>query len=692
MTQIIYAGEEWKVSLPGASPYQPQIEVLANGYKVIAYHQNPAGHYVIVDTDGVEVFRGTVSATNGSTVTGVQLLALSDGGFVMSWQQGTTHGVQSFSSDGAAIGSPAIVDRLNGEDSLVDFGGGAWGFVDDGAPPGYVRTLYRYDEDGDPVSSFVISRGYPEGGPYNGGITALEQIEMLDNGDYLLVERRMVGIGEFVREVIVSDDEGNRSAPVALQGQVLALEALSDGRFAALSRDDAGIVHMQFINSDGAPDGQAVQIDPAPFFSGSVNIVAMDDGAYAIVFDGPGSGFGSDVTDVWVQMFESDGSALTEAVKVNRVGAGAQQWSDAVWNNGELTLAWYDSRSFVSGIYTQSIKLVGDDHDTAPTGIGVSQFTVAENTAAGTVVANLTAMDPSLGDSFTFTLPEGSAWFEISGGNLVVKAGVTLDYETAAELTQSVLIRVEDSDGNSYSQSFEFTLTDVAEPIYGNNKKNRLEGTDGNDIIYGLGGNDTLIGKDGTDYLYGGKGNDTYIVKSGVNYAYEAAGEGKDTVKSSIHFTLGANVEVLLLTGKGDINGVGNAEANTIKGNAGDNRITGGLGKDSLTGGGGADTFAFVTVADSTVKAKGRDTIQDFSRKQGDRIDLAAIDADTLLADDQAFSFIGKGKFSKDAGELRYEASGKNTLLMGDIDGNGKADFAILFDGKINFKEADFML
>ena len=131
--------------------------------------------------------------------------------------------------------------------------------------------------------------------------------------------------------------------------------------------------------------------------------------------------------------------------------------------------------------------------------------------------------------------------------------------------------------------------------------------------------------------------------------------------------------------------------ANAIIGNAGANRLTGGLGKDSLEGRGGADIFVFLSAADSTVKAKGRDTVADFSRKEGDRIDLSAIDADSTLAEDQAFDFIGKARFSKEAGELRFEKSGKTTLLSGDIDGDGKADFAILFDGKINIKEADFI-
>ena len=56
-----------------------------------------------------------------------------------------------------------------------------------------------------------------------------------------------------------------------------------------------------------------------------------------------------------------------------------------------------------------------------------------------------------------------------------------------------------------------------------------------------------------------------------------------------------------------------------------------------------------------------------------DRIDLRQIDADSSLAGDQAFSFIGANSLSGHAGELSF-ASG---LLSGDINGDGSADLRI---------------
>ena len=130
----------------------------------------------------------------------------------------------------------------------------------------------------------------------------------------------------------------------------------------------------------------------------------------------------------------------------------------------------------------------------------------------------------------------------------------------------------------------------------------------------------------------------------------------------------------------------------TLYGYAGNDRLEGGAGADKLYGGAGADTFVFRSVKETTVAAGGRDTIFDFSQIEKDRIDLRSIDADATIARDQAFSFIGNTAFSKDAGELRYEKKGGDTLIHGDVDGDGKADFSILVDASIDFTKADFIL
>ncbi|MBX9459328.1 MAG: M10 family metallopeptidase C-terminal domain-containing protein [Rhizobium sp.] len=119
----------------------------------------------------------------------------------------------------------------------------------------------------------------------------------------------------------------------------------------------------------------------------------------------------------------------------------------------------------------------------------------------------------------------------------------------------------------------------------------------------------------------------------------------------------------------------GGAGGDTLVGGKGNDRLTGGLDADTLTGGGGKDQFVFRTVNDSMPGAF--DTITDFNPRQGDRIDLKAIDADGSRSGNQGFIFIGDDDFSGTAGELRFETSGTGIDLSGDTDGDGAADFLV---------------
>jgi Ca2+-binding RTX toxin-like protein len=124
-----------------------------------------------------------------------------------------------------------------------------------------------------------------------------------------------------------------------------------------------------------------------------------------------------------------------------------------------------------------------------------------------------------------------------------------------------------------------------------------------------------------------------------------------------------------------------------IKGLGGNDFLTGGLGKDLLIGGKGKDTFDFNATAESK-KGGLRDIITDFSHKEGDKIDLSGIDANTKTNVDNKFKFIGSSEFHKIAGELQLVKG----VLSGDINGDGKGDFEIAITGAHNLVNADFIL
>ena len=170
----------------------------------------------------------------------------------------------------------------------------------------------------------------------------------------------------------------------------------------------------------------------------------------------------------------------------------------------------------------------------------------------------------------------------------------------------------------------------------------------------------------------------------------EAAGEGHDVVHAAVSHALGSNVETLVLTGSGSIDGTGNALANLLAGNAGANaldggdgndRLIGGAGRDSLVGGGGEDVFDFDFATDSGLGAR-RDVIGGFERGI-DTIDLFDIDAAEAKAGNQAFRWVDKkdldAGFTGRAGELRFDGG----ILSGDTDGDGKADFQIKVHGHL---------
>ena len=133
-----------------------------------------------------------------------------------------------------------------------------------------------------------------------------------------------------------------------------------------------------------------------------------------------------------------------------------------------------------------------------------------------------------------------------------------------------------------------------------------------------------------------------------------------------------------------------------------------------MAGGAGADTFKGEINATKTASKTGPislDVITDF--QFGDKIDLAALDANSSLAGNQAFTFNGTNA-NKSAGDLTYKTyasvngaesalgfdvdgitgkstAGPVTVVFGNMDG-GSPDFAIVLLGVSSISGSDFFL
>jgi Ca2+-binding RTX toxin-like protein len=211
----------------------------------------------------------------------------------------------------------------------------------------------------------------------------------------------------------------------------------------------------------------------------------------------------------------------------------------------------------------------------------------------------------------------------------------------------------------------------------------------GNDILRGGAGDDDLHGEDGNDWLQGGDGND-FLMGDAGNDGLEG-GRGSDVLR-------GGDGNDGLRGGEGNDWLRGEAGADHLSGDAGDDWLLGAEGRDTLAGGSGADTFAFWDEGDSSPIA--RDIIRDFEQGR-DRIDLSGIDARDTGGGwgdwDDAFTFLGEGRFSGAGAELRYDifviGGGEAvTILRADTNGDRVSDFELQIDGAFHLAPADFVL
>lgn len=216
-------------------------------------------------------------------------------------------------------------------------------------------------------------------------------------------------------------------------------------------------------------------------------------------------------------------------------------------------------------------------------------------------------------------------------------------------------------------------------------------GDAGNDTFFSEGWQNVFRGGAGTDTIsYQPRDDSSTLSGTGVgidlSQGFAQTGANRFETLVSIEKAAGTNVgdTIIGTNGANSLNGRGGNDI--LSGLDGNDRLTGGTGRDELRGGAGADTFDFNSKSESGTGAN-RDIIVDFSRAQGDKVDLSTIDANSLASGNQAFKFIGTAAFSLTAGELRFTGG----IIVADMDGNGSADFQIGINVS-SMNAADFIL
>ncbi|HEX8225761.1 MAG TPA: cadherin domain-containing protein [Allosphingosinicella sp.] len=302
------------------------------------------------------------------------------------------------------------------------------------------------------------------------------------------------------------------------------------------------------------------------------------------------------------------------------------------------------SASAGSSVDTQALAVTVSNVNEAPAiisngGGATASVAVAENSRGVTTVA---ALDPD-GTSAGYSIVGGAdaARFTIDAQTGLLQFVAAPDWEAPADSNGDNVysVVVQASDGPETDRQI------LSVTVLNQRDGANVTGTTGGDSISGTSSNPALRTTNSEDTVSGRDGHDTIL------------GLGGDDI----------------LTGDG-----------------GNDVLNGGMGADRLTGGLGKDQFVYNAAGESAPGA--HDVITDFSRAQADRISLSGIDANTGLSGNQAFTFIGAAAFSGVAGQLRYATSGGVTLVSGDVNGDGVADFQLELTGTLAPVASDFVL
>lgn len=201
----------------------------------------------------------------------------------------------------------------------------------------------------------------------------------------------------------------------------------------------------------------------------------------------------------------------------------------------------------------------------------------------------------------------------------------------------------------------------------------RLDGGEGSDIINAFTNNSTLLGRADDDFIFvsgnlnkleGGTGFDHIIAFGDDNIILGNAGNDYVAVTGNNNVLRGNVGDDILVVNSDDYEIM---SASSMTGNV----LIGGTGIDRLIDQAvGAETvFRWEALNESSRGIANADVVIGFTPGE-DKLDLAALGP--------GLSFIGTAPFSGVAGQIRAVASGSDTLIRLDADGNGTPDFTIV--------------
>ena len=704
----------------------PSLAQLSNGNVVVVWADKNAtspGIRASIFTESGALVLSEFSVTGFSTDTVPQVTALEGGGFVVSYQiSGGTVLARVFDNEGNGAGEFVMNTTVGVETEPAIVGLADGGFVgvwtyDNG---GVLEVRARiFEANGTPrlvdgsTDDFIVGQF---------GNNSQPSVAALPNGNWAVVYR----------------DSGWANEDVGLTLTIMGPDGSVVNSFAQVN--DPTDPQNEFDPDITVLDNGFIVVSwTYPFNAG------VDDDIYFRIFDQQGSPVaieGYSGVRVLDASFDDD---VASAVSAILAGQFIGSWQDTLIDSSggritasvqELvrTTAGDDTSEALNGDALRDIMFGGGGNDTLNGAAGNDSLTAGAgadtvNGDAGNDLLNGgTGADTLSGGAGNDSLNGGAGVDAMIGGlgndtYVVSDAGDTAVESSSVGGTDLVNSSVSFTLGSNVENltltggaAINGTGNNAANILTGNGAANTLSGLGGIDQILGGGGIDTLNGGDGADSLNGGTGadtlsggagndslnggvgadtmtgglgNDTYVVGDAGDTVVENGSAGIDLVNSSISFTLGPNVEDLILTGIGNINGTGNGLDNAINGNDGANILSGNAGADVIKGGGGADEIHGGAGSDDLTGGAGPDEFW-FDSPLGsvdDILDFSVSD-DTIVLDRTIFAgIIANGALAADAfhagaaaadAEDRIIYNSATGEIFYDSDGTGGAA-AVLF-------------
>lgn len=505
-------------------------------------------------------------------------------------------------------------------------------------------------------------------------------------------------------------------------------------------------VRGQLFTAAGATLGSEFRINTETLYDqDQATVAALKDGGFVVVWTDDSKTDGFTGADIKAQRFDATGAKAGAEFLVNQVEANNQFTPVVtVLSDGSFVVAWANAsyQTIDARIFRASnLPSAGDDSFTGTEGKDTIDGLGGNDTINGLdgddVLKGGDGNDTLIGgggaDSLyggagddTYYFESGDKIFETGSGTDTVYIGTSWRLEGGVERViftaggdlslwgngsdnlftgtagnntftgeggndtmsgEAGYDKIDGGDGDDSlsggSEGDSLLGADGKDTLYGGADNDMLNGGTGDDVLDGGGGDDILEGGTGADALTGGTGNDTYVVDNAGDVVSEGLNAGKDSVKASISYVLTDNVEVLNLVG-GNLNGTGNALANSLNGTEGNNVLDGLGGSDSLYGGGGNDTLYGGGEANTLDRLTGGAGADDFVIGRpvngSDTITDFETGLDRLVLNAAEFGFAGGHVLT--AAEFRpgYSVSGTNgqfvwndagNELLWDADGTG---------------------